>query len=139
MLAQKLRRADLGHVVYLDFAMTAAERERAAAMRAHPSAQTRVQDVEPEPFELAVWEITEGLAQLLISKQKDYGPHAIANAPGGALNGVNVRIHDKISRIRQLTSTFAMPNHEAIEDSYRDLANYAIIALLILADEWPTS
>jgi hypothetical protein len=37
--------------------------------------------------------------QVLVSKQKDYGPLNIARAPGGPLNGLRVRMHDKLSRI----------------------------------------
>lgn len=94
---------------------------------------------EPEPFELAVYEITEGLADLLISKQKDYGPDAITNAPGGPLMGINVRLHDKLSRAINLAQFRPTPpEHESLLDTYRDLANYAIIALLVLSDEWPS-
>ena len=38
------------------------------------------------------------------AKHKDYGPKNIAEAPGGALNGLRVRIHDKIARINNTTS-----------------------------------
>jgi hypothetical protein len=41
------------------------------------------------------------LHDLLVSKQADYGPDAINRAPGGPLNGINVRIHDKVRAGRQ--------------------------------------
>ena len=40
--------------------------------------------------------------ELLVKKQLDYGPKNIANAPGGALNGLLVRMHDKIARLNHL-------------------------------------
>jgi hypothetical protein len=35
---------------------------------------------------------TDGLAELLIKKQKDYGPKNISDSPGGPLNGLRVTI-----------------------------------------------
>lgn len=77
------------------------------------------------------------LHRTLVKKQKDYGPGNIANAPGGPLNGLRVRIYDKISRINNLVDSGATPENESLKDSFLDLANYAIIALLVLEDEWP--
>lgn len=78
--------------------------------------------------------------QLLLSKHLDYGPTNIANAPGGALNGLRVRIHDKTARINHLidNAKYKNPEHESLRDSFLDLANYAIIALLVLDNQWPS-
>ena len=81
------------------------------------------------------------LEQLLLSKHKDYGPKNISESPGGPLNGLRVRMHDKLARINNLyeymedTNGF-QPQHESIEDSFKDMANYAIIGLLVLRGEW---
>jgi ABC-type branched-subunit amino acid transport system substrate-binding protein len=77
------------------------------------------------------------LLDLLVTKQKDYGPDAINRAPGGALNGVMVRIHDKYERLRHLTAVGIRPEHESIRDTYKDLANYAVIALMVIDGTWP--
>jgi hypothetical protein len=77
------------------------------------------------------------LQEILVSKQTDYGPSNIANAPGGPLNGLRVRIFDKVSRINNLVDTGAEPENESLRDSFYDLANYAIIALMVLDDKWP--
>ena len=77
------------------------------------------------------------LHRLLVKKQGDYGPANIANAPGGALNGLRVRIHDKIARINNLVDSEKEPSNESLQDSFMDLANYAIIALMVLDDKWP--
>jgi hypothetical protein len=96
---------------------------------------------DPTDFELSLLEVTEELVELLLSKHKDYGPRNIADAPGGALNGLRVRMHDKLARINNLyeymedTKGF-QPQHESIEDSFKDMANYAIIGLLVLRDQW---
>jgi hypothetical protein len=93
---------------------------------------------DPSDFEIGVWETVEELVDLLLSKHKDYGPKNIANAPGGAINGLRVRIHDKTARINNLYDSIRdmAPEHESFEDSFKDLANYAIIALLVLRGKW---
>ena len=94
-------------------------------------------------FEEAVQETMLDLAATLVSKQNDYGPAAINRAPGGALNGINVRLHDKLSRAINLTPPspedvrYVVANHESVRDTYADLANYAVIALLVLDGAWP--
>jgi hypothetical protein len=79
--------------------------------------------------------ITE-LSDLLLSKHRDYGPKNISDAPGGPINGLRVRMHDKLARINNLTDSGAEPEHESLEDSFKDMANYAIIGLLVLRGKW---
>ena len=93
--------------------------------------------IDPTQFDLDVWDATEGLAELLISKHKDYGPKNISQSPGGPLNGLRVRMWDKLARINNLIETNADPKHESLEDSFKDMANYAIIGLLVLQGKWP--
>ena len=76
--------------------------------------------------------------ELLLRKHLDYGPANIANAPGGALNGLRVRMHDKLARINHLIDTGALPENESLRDSFLDLANYSVIALCVLDERWPT-
>ena len=92
---------------------------------------------DPSQFDLDVWDATEGLAELLISKHRDYGPKNISQSPGGPLNGLRVRMWDKLARINNLIETNADPKHESLEDSFKDMANYAIIGLLVLQEKWP--
>ena len=89
-----------------------------------------------EQFIIDVWGILDTAGNLLIRKHHDYGPKNIANAPGGPLNGLRVRIFDKISRINHLIDTGATPENESLRDSFMDLANYGIIALMVLDGEW---
>ena len=76
------------------------------------------------------------LTDLLLSKHRDYGPKNISLAPGGAINGLRVRMHDKLARINNLFDSGANPQHESLEDSFKDMANYAIIGLLVLRGQW---
>ena len=87
-------------------------------------------------FESAVAQTFQELLDLLLSKHKDYGPKNISEAPGGALNGLRVRMHDKLARINNLYDSQSNPEHESLEDSFKDMANYAIIGLLVLRGQW---
>ena len=93
-------------------------------------------EIEPTRFELDVLATYEELASLLLSKHKDYGPKNISESPGGPINGLRVRMHDKIARINNLVDSGKNPEHESLEDSFKDMANYAIIGLLVLRGQW---
>ena len=98
--------------------------------------------VKPPDFDLILFSRTldryvEESRSLLMRKQRDYGPLNIANAPGGALNGLRVRIFDKVSRINNLIDTGKTPENESLRDSFIDLANYGLIALMVLDGVWP--
>jgi hypothetical protein len=88
-------------------------------------------------FEEAVQQKFQNAKHVLLSKHKDYGPKNIANSPGGPLNGLRVRMWDKFARINHLIDNKAKPENESLRDSFLDMANYAIIAMLVLDGEWP--
>jgi hypothetical protein len=87
-------------------------------------------------FEKDVREIMQELGDLLIRKQRDYGPKNISNSPYGAVPGLIVRMYDKIARIVNLTNNKVKPSNEPLEDSFKDLANYGVIGLLVLRNKW---
>ena len=91
--------------------------------------------INPE-FVIAVSETFDELKQLLIKKHLDYGPKNISESPGGPINGLRVRMHDKLARINNLTDSGSTPEFESLEDSFKDMANYAIIGLLVLRQKW---
>jgi hypothetical protein len=95
--------------------------------KANPNAQ----------FEEAVQQKFQHAKHVLLSKHKDYGPKNIAHSPGGPLNGLRVRMWDKFARINNLIDSKKNPQHESLRDSFLDMANYAIIAMLVLDGEWP--
>ena len=88
-------------------------------------------------FDNDVADVTSNLFDLLIKKHKDYGPKNISQSPGGPLNGLRVRMWDKLARINNLVESGATPENESLEDSFKDMANYAIIGLLVLQGKWP--
>ena len=79
--------------------------------------------------------ILNELASILYKKHEDYGPMNIAGAPGGAMNGLRVRMYDKLARLSHLGDNDT-PNYESVEDTLIDLANYAIIGLLVQRGQW---
>jgi hypothetical protein len=89
-------------------------------------------------FELNVRNVMLELGDLLIKKHRDYGPKNISNSPYGATNGLVVRMWDKIARIVNLTKDGknVTAENEPLEDSFKDIANYGIIGLLVLRGKW---
>lgn len=98
-------------------------------------------------FEDVAEGIYDELLELLVERQAKYGA---TNIEQQGLYGVLVRIRDdKISRIqralngriehgRVVLDGIDMTGEEGdtLEDAYKDLANYAVISLMILRQQW---
>ena len=69
------------------------------------------------------------LKDLMIRKQKDYGKSNILKF--GHI-GLMVRMSDKIERIKNLMTNGKTPQNESLDDSFRDIINYAIIGTMLL-------
>lgn len=91
---------------------------------------------EPPTMRDHAYDIVDEAVEILIKKHEDYGPLNISNAPGGALNGLAVRLHDKVSRLGNLAKTENEPNYESIRDTFIDIINYAVIGILVSEDHW---
>lgn len=89
-----------------------------------------------EDFKDDAAQIYNELFEILAKKQIDYGPLNIWSAPGGATNGLMVRMSDKLERLKNLIYNSIEPNNEALEDSFIDIANYAVIALMVERGIW---
>lgn len=89
-------------------------------------------------FSDAVGRAFDELEDTLLTKHRDYGAKNISAAPGGALNGLRVRMHDKLARINNLVEKGEAVQHESLRDSFLDLANYAVIGMLVLDEAWPS-
>jgi hypothetical protein len=87
-------------------------------------------------FTQAVAQVYAEAEELLIRKHKDYGPKNISGSPGGPINGLRVRMHDKLARINNLYDSNVKPENESLRDSFIDMANYALIALLVIDGKW---
>ncbi len=68
-------------------------------------------------------------------KQLDYGPR---NISGFGTFGIIVRANDKFERLKHLfTKRNKRVKNETVEDTLRDIGNYAIIAQILERGEWP--
>jgi len=90
-----------------------------------------------DQFVTDVWAVLDAAGNLLIKKHHDYGPKNIALSPGGPLNGLRVRMWDKIARINNLLDSGVKPSNESLRDSFIDLLNYSAIAMMVLDGTWP--
>lgn len=77
-----------------------------------------------EAFEL----VSKQALEMFLKKHKDYGKGNILDM--GEL-GIAFRISEKFNRIKHLLMSGNKPNNESIEDSWIDIAVYAIIAILL--------
>ena len=84
-----------------------------------------------------VWRVLDSAGNLLLRKHNDYGPKNIAHSPGGPLNGLRVRMWDKVARINNLIDSRVSPSNESLRDSFIDLLNYSAIAIMVLDKKWP--
>ena len=86
-----------------------------------------------------MWHIMDGNGNLLLDKHDKYGPLNIADAPGGPMNGLRVRMWDKMARLNHLLDHPEVdPGNESLQDTLSDLSNYCVIATLVLNGQWPT-
>jgi len=90
-----------------------------------------------DAFIADVWRVLDTAGNLLIRKHHDYGPKNIAHSPGGPLNGLRVRMWDKVARINNLLDSNLSPSNESLRDSFIDLLNYSAIAIMVLDRKWP--
>jgi hypothetical protein len=119
----------------------AEHKKREEAKQRHPSSgnsKFAKEEVEDFCLRFALYDIQDELADTLLSKHEDYGPKNITDAPGGALNGIRVRMHDKTARLNNLIDNNKEPKHESIRDTLVDIANYATIALMVIDGVWDT-
>ena len=85
-----------------------------------------VTDYIPEHHKIAL-----EIAELLDQKRADYGTENIKKFGN---YGVLVRVSDKVERLINLSKRNNKPNFESVEDTWRDIAGYAILALIELRE-----
>lgn len=73
------------------------------------------------------------LGKLLDKKNQDYSS---ANIAKFGLQGIVVRLSDKIERLANLTKKNGEGNFESIEDTLRDIAGYGLIGIVVSKGEW---
>lgn len=90
-------------------------------------------DDEPMPYILAPdhHNVAEEIACLLDRKGQDYGTENIKKFGS---QGVLVRVSDKVERLINLSRKDGQVNFESVEDTWKDIAGYAILALIELRE-----
>ena len=92
---------------------------------------------EPNDFALTVFDKSAEAVELLLKKHDDYGPNNIAMSPGGPLNGLTVRLWDKVARLAHLLESGVDPKNESVYDTLIDISNYGLIGTLVVDGLWP--
>lgn len=92
--------------------------------------------IEPIPYQPAEaltkhHDIAYEIANLLDQKRQDYG---VENIRKFGSYGVLVRVSDKVERLINLSGKGKEPNFETTEDTWKDIAGYAILALIELRE-----
>lgn len=84
-------------------------------------------NIDPKYLDEAFEEVEKELTQIFIRKYKDYGKGNILDT--GEL-GIAFRISDKLNRLKHLLINNQNPEFESIEETWKDIGVYAIIAIL---------
>lgn len=82
-------------------------------------------------FDEAVYAHADKIAELVISKQRDYGKGNIVNTPFTPEMILSVRLYEKVARLANLIQTGATPSNETLEDTWQDIVGYAFVGLMV--------
>lgn len=82
----------------------------------------------PQFLDRAFSKVLEKMLVTFIKKHKDYGKGNILDT--GEL-GIIFRVNDKLRRLQNLSAGDKKPENESINDTWLDIAVYAVIAILL--------
>ena len=89
-------------------------------------------------FVFAVMSVFDEAQDILLGRQKDYGPGNITGGYPTPLIALVTRMNDKLERIKHILSKDGEAVYgERLRDSWLDLANYALIGILVQDGKWP--
>lgn len=83
---------------------------------------------QPQYLDQAFEQELTKMLRVFIKKHKDYGKGNILDT--GEL-GIVFRINDKVRRLQNLLQKDQSPENESLNETWRDIAVYAVIALLL--------
>jgi len=83
---------------------------------------------DPKTLDEAFEIVCQKMLETFLKKHKDYGKGNILDM--GEL-GIAFRISEKFNRIKHLLMSGRKPENESIDDSWIDIAVYAVIAILL--------
>ena len=77
--------------------------------------------------EMHLYSYKNKIKTTLVKKQKDYGPKNIEKF---GINGIVIRIYDKIARLENLLNKNSFAENEPLQDTLLDIVGYSIIAVM---------
>lgn len=83
-------------------------------------------------FEDAIRERAMRIAELVISKQHDYGKKNILNSVVDPKLAIAVRLQDKLARWVSLSDGTKVAKNESLGDTADDIAGYGLIAGMVV-------
>ena len=81
----------------------------------------------PTTLDQAFEQVNQELLEMFLSKHRDYGKGNILS--NGEL-GIAMRVSEKVERLKHLLMSGQKPSNETIEETWVDVAVYAVIAVL---------
>lgn len=85
-----------------------------------------------DTFNEAVKTAAIQVANLVISKQRDYGPKNIMNSVVSPELSIAVRLNDKLARLANLVQSGKIPENETLKDTADDIIGYGLVLKMVL-------
>lgn len=83
-------------------------------------------------FDKEVHKAAQEVADLVISKQRDYGPKNIMNSVVSPELSIAVRLNDKLARLANLVQKGVKPENETLQDTANDIIGYGLVLKMVL-------
>lgn len=83
-------------------------------------------------FNQEVHKAAKEVADLVIRKQRDYGPKNIMNSVVAPELSIAVRLNDKLARLANLVQKGATPENESLLDTADDIIGYGLVLKMVL-------
>ena len=83
-------------------------------------------------FDQAVHEAAKEVADLVVRKQKDYGPKNIMNSVVSPELSIAVRLNDKLARLANIVQKGITPKNESLLDTADDIIGYGLVLKMVL-------
>lgn len=87
-------------------------------------------------FNVAAREHSHELAELVIRKQRDYGPGNIMNSVVSPELAIAVRLNDKLARLVNLVKNGTAPENETLQDTADDIMGYGLVLKMVLSGDF---
>ncbi len=83
-------------------------------------------------FDESVHKAAKEVADLVIRKQRDYGPKNIMNSVVSPELSIAVRLNDKIARLANLAQSGKTAENESLKDTADDIIGYGLVLKMVL-------